>query len=101
INEEPLQQFKKQGGVGVGSLNCLIKELQCPRIIWLMVPSGRFTDNLIEELIPMLKAGDIVIDGGNSHYKKSLRNHEILSNLGIHFFDVGTSGGISGARSNA
>jgi 6-phosphogluconate dehydrogenase len=70
--------------------------LEPPRIIWLMVPAGRPVDDTIEQLVPHLATGDVVIDGGNSFYKDSIRRGEALQAKGIEFVDAGTSGGIWG-----
>jgi 6-phosphogluconate dehydrogenase len=69
-----------------------------PRVIWLMVPSGEPVDLTIEQLLPSLLENDIIIDGGNSHYKDSIRRADKLKQLGIHFVDAGTSGGIWGLQ---
>ncbi|WP_010529987.1 phosphogluconate dehydrogenase (NAD(+)-dependent, decarboxylating) [Lentibacillus jeotgali] len=83
------------------SLQELVASLPLPRKIWLMVPAGRMTTAVIDELIPLLDAGDILIDGGNSNYKDTLKHAEKLKDNGIYFFDCGTSGGVEGARSGA
>lgn len=69
-----------------------------PRIVWVMVPAGIPTNTTIETLTEQLSAGDILIDGGNSNYKDNLKQNQRLKDKGIHFFDVGTSGGMAGAR---
>jgi 6-phosphogluconate dehydrogenase len=69
-----------------------------PRAIWLMVPSGDPVDQTIEQLLPHLTAGDVLIDGGNSHYKDSIRRAERLKAQGFHFIDAGTSGGVWGLQ---
>lgn len=85
-------------------INCLksigefIDQLPHPKIIWLMIPAGKPVDETLVRLLPHLSAGDIVIDGGNSNYKDSLRRNEILSAHGIELVDIGTSGGTEGAR---
>ena len=71
------------------------------RVIWLMVPSGDPVDAMIEELIPLLNFNDIIIDGGNSYYKDTVARAKRLKAIGLQFLDVGTSGGISGARNGA
>ncbi|HET7657578.1 MAG TPA: decarboxylating 6-phosphogluconate dehydrogenase [Bacillales bacterium] len=101
VNHESVQQFEEHGGRGARSLEELVEKLDAPQVIWLMVPAGEITDRVSKELKPLLNPGDIVIDGGNSHYKKSLKLYELFSEKGIHFFDVGTSGGVSGARHGA
>jgi 6-phosphogluconate dehydrogenase len=80
----------------VDSIDKLIDSLESPKIIWLMIPAGKPVDNAVDELKSKLSPGDIVIDGGNSFYKDSLRHYNILKEAGINFLDVGTSGGIWG-----
>ena len=71
------------------------------KVIWLMVPAGSVVDEMIENLLPLLKEGDVLIDGGNSNYKDTKKRYIQLQQQGIDFADVGTSGGISGARNGA
>lgn len=86
---------------GVPSINVLVKYLdEKPRVVWVMV-NAECVDEIIEELICYLKEGDILIDGGNSFYKDSIRRHGLLKNKGIYFLDVGTSGGVEGAAKGA
>ncbi len=80
----------------VDSLTALTRRLASPRVIWLMVPAGAPVDLTLSELRPLLDAGDIIIDGGNSNYKDSMRRAEELRRVGLHYLDVGTSGGIWG-----
>ncbi|MTW86769.1 decarboxylating 6-phosphogluconate dehydrogenase [Virgibacillus dakarensis] len=84
-----------------GSLEKLVKVLPSPKKIWLMVPAGDITESVINQLTPLLNAGDILIDGGNSNYKDTLRRGKLLQEKGIFFFDCGTSGGTDGARQGA
>lgn len=79
----------------------LVESLATPRIIWFMVPAGKPVDDLLKEIAPHLDAGDIVIDGGNSLYKDTVRRAKECTEKGIHFVDVGTSGGPEGARNGA
>lgn len=79
----------------------LVSNLKAPRVIWLMVSAGGAVDENINALVPFLDKGDIVIDGGNSNFKDSQRRAGELEKKGIYFLDVGTSGGISGARNGA
>jgi 6-phosphogluconate dehydrogenase len=88
-------ELTKDGAVGTGSLAQFVKNLTKPRAIWLMVPVGA-VDGTIAELLPRLGRGDIVIDGGNSHYVDDIGRAEELASEGIHYVDVGTSGGIWG-----
>ncbi|MFC7439957.1 phosphogluconate dehydrogenase (NAD(+)-dependent, decarboxylating) [Laceyella putida] len=98
VNPEPAQELATKGAVAASSLTDVVSQLTGPRIIWMMVPAGEPVDHVIHEFVPHLAAGDIVIDGGNSHYKDSLRRGQALAERGIHFMDVGTSGGMAGAR---
>lgn len=101
VNKEAVNKINEDGGKGAESLVELVNLLQAPRIIWLMVPAGEITKSTVNELKELLEEGDIIIDGGNSHYKESIKLAENLKTSGIHFVDVGTSGGISGARQGA
>ncbi|UHA74277.1 phosphogluconate dehydrogenase (NAD(+)-dependent, decarboxylating) [Paenibacillus sp. 481] len=97
VNPEPGQKLKAHGAVAAPSIEQLVAQLEAPRIVWIMVPAGGIVDSVIDTLIPLLSPGDIVMDGGNSHYKQSQARNEKLQVHGIHFFDVGTSGGTEGA----
>jgi 6-phosphogluconate dehydrogenase len=83
------------GAKGLARLEEVAK-LRAPRIVWVMVPAGGPTSEVIERLEGLLAAGDLVIDGGNSYYKDSVEHHGRLKSRGIHFLDAGTSGGIWG-----
>ena len=80
----------------VASLNELVDRLPSPKVVWLMVPSGVITQSAIEEVAPLLSPGDILIDGGNSYVKDTVRRGKELAERGIRYLDVGTSGGIWG-----
>lgn len=95
------QELEQAGLKGVTSLTNLVTTLKSRRVIWLMVPAGDLVDEVIAGLLPMLTAQDILIDGGNSNYKDTLRRYKYLKEKQIDFVDVGTSGGISGARTGA
>jgi len=86
----------KLGAEGAHTLEEVVSQLKTPRIIWLMVPAGKVTDDTIEKLSTLLEAGDTIIDGGNSNYKESVRHAAFLEPKGIEFVDCGTSGGIWG-----
>src|SRR5215216_3572340 len=86
------------GAVGAETLQDAVNKLISPRIVWLMIPAGNPTFETIEFLTKMLSKGDIVIDGGNSYYKDSVRHAEMLAEKGIEFVDCGTSGGIWGLK---
>jgi 6-phosphogluconate dehydrogenase len=98
VNEESVAKITAEGVDGVSSIEQLVERLEAPRIVWLMVPAGKPVDDVLETLVPRLSAGDIVIEGGNSHYKESLRRHKHLKEKGVYFLDCGTSGGVEGAR---
>src|SRR3954465_11050801 len=83
------------GAAGASSLSDFVKQLQKPRAIWLMAPAA-VVDDVIGDLIPLLEAGDILIDGGNSYYIDDIRRAKALSSRNIHYLDVGTSGGVWG-----
>ena len=87
-----------KGAAGGDSLAAMVKQLKTPRVIWLMVPAGDPVDQTIEALRPILTAGDIIIDGGNTNYKDDLRRAASLEPNRIHYVDVGTSGGIWGLK---
>lgn len=89
------------GATAAKSHEDLITKLITPRIIWLMVPQGDPVDEMITSLIPYLDSGDLVIDGGNSFYKDTLRRSSELSKKGIRFMDAGVSGGPGGALNGA
>jgi 6-phosphogluconate dehydrogenase len=95
---ETVKNIEKKGAIGSTSLQDIVDKLQKPRIIWLMVPAGKATEETIRNLSPLLEEGDILVDGGNSFYKDSIRRAMELKNKGIAFLDVGTSGGIWGLK---
>jgi 6-phosphogluconate dehydrogenase len=90
-----VEELTRANAVGASSIADLVKKLETPRAIWLMVPAA-VVDSTIEELLPHLTAGDIVIDGGNSYYVDDIRRAELLAPKRIHYVDVGTSGGVWG-----
>jgi 6-phosphogluconate dehydrogenase len=93
--------IQAEGVETADSIEALIEALPSPKSIWLMVTSGEIVDLLIDTILPHLQAGDLIIDGGNSFYKDTMRRYERLKNEKIGYVDVGTSGGISGARNGA
>lgn len=84
------------GAIGAQDLPALVGQLSAPRVVWVMVPAGEATESTLRILAGLLEAGDILIDGGNSNYKDTVRRATELGEHGIHFVDVGTSGGIWG-----
>jgi len=101
LSEEPVAALAGSGAVAASSLEELSGKLESPRLIWLMVPAGVPVDNTIDHLAPLLDRGDILVDGGNSHYKDSEQRAVRLKKQGISFLDAGTSGGLEGARHGA
>jgi 6-phosphogluconate dehydrogenase len=91
-----VEEAIRNGAEGAHSLEEVVSKLNSPRIAWVMVPAGQTTDDTIEKLSNLLSKGDIVIDGGNSNYKDSVRHAAMLEPKGIDFLDCGTSGGIWG-----
>ncbi len=92
----PVEALAKEGAVPAGSWKELADLLPVPRVVWLMVPAGDVTQQLIEEYLDILSPGDILVDGGNSYYKDSERRAQMVEARGLHFIDVGTSGGVWG-----
>lgn len=96
MNEAALQAAESAGAIGAHTLPVLVQALPPPRSIWLMIPAGDPTEELVNTLTPLLHPGDTLIDGGNSNYKDSQRRARQLAEHGLHFMDIGTSGGIWG-----
>ncbi len=84
-----------EGATGTLSLPEFISSLAAPRVVWLMIPAAA-VDDMIEKILPLLDSGDIIVDGGNSHYHDDIRRSTELKQKGIHYLDVGTSGGVWG-----
>ena len=95
---EAMNSLAEKGATAVNSLAEMVEKLEHPCAIWIMVPSGGPVTNTIAELKPLLSAGDILIDGGNSNYKDTLSRGADLKESGLHYMDVGTSGGIWGLK---
>ena len=101
INDEVRKSVADQGIDVAHSLDALFQSLPERKIIWLMVPCGKATEDSIQGLKEFMQADDILIDAGNSNFHDSIRHAQELKEIGIHFLDVGTSGGVSGARNGA
>lgn len=93
---EKVKQLASEGAIGAYNLDDFIQKLDKPRAIWLMVPAGDPTEQMVNELAEKLDADDILIDGGNSYYIDDIRRAKNLAGRGIHYLDVGTSGGVWG-----
>ena len=92
-----VDEAQKRGATGARSLEDLVKKLEQPRVIWMMVPAA-VVESTVSSLKPLLSTGDILIDGGNSHYRDDIRRARELDAKGIHYVDVGTSGGVWGLK---
>jgi 6-phosphogluconate dehydrogenase len=95
VSPDAVRGLAAEGGVGAASLADFVAALPRPRHVWLMVPAA-FVDRTIEDLVPLLERDDVVIDGGNSHYHDDIRRARELGPRGLHYVDVGTSGGVWG-----
>jgi len=94
-------ELTQKGVLVVDDYTNFLANLSLPRVIFLSLPAGPTIDQVLKELIPHLDKGDVILDGGNSYYKDSVRREEEISKQGIYFVDCGTSGGIDGARHGA
>jgi 6-phosphogluconate dehydrogenase len=94
-SQQTVKELVKEQATGADSLSDFVKKLARPRAVWLMVPAG-VVDQTIADLVPLLDHGDILIDGGNSYYIDDLRRAGELAKKGLHYVDVGTSGGVWG-----
>ena len=95
-NPGTVQELGKEGAQGVESLQAVVKALQKPRAVWVMLPAGRITEQTIAQLGELMDPGDIVIDGGNTFYKDDIRRAKTLAAKQIRYVDCGTSGGVWG-----
>jgi 6-phosphogluconate dehydrogenase len=96
VSPDAVSQLVSEGATGASSLDEFVGKLDKPRAAWVMVPAGDITEQTVHELTGRLERGDTVIDGGNSYYRDDIRRAHALSEQGIHYVDVGTSGGVWG-----
>lgn len=101
ISETARKNAEENGIAAKASVEEVLNDLDDAKIVWSMLPAGKITDEMMEKLSILLNPKDIVIDGGNSNYKDSLKHYDLLKNKGIYFLDAGTSGGMNGARYGA
>ena len=94
----PVDEKKGEGAVGAYSIEEMVKALKAPRILWAMVPAGEATDHTLDEFARYASKGDVLVDGGNSNFRDSMRRSEKYSALGFHFLDIGVSGGVWGLQ---
>jgi 6-phosphogluconate dehydrogenase len=96
LNTDTVKELVGEGATGTGSLEELVAALEQPRAVWVMVPAGQITEQTVSELGELLEAGDTIIDGGNSYYRDDIVRAATLAKKGVHYVDVGTSGGVWG-----
>jgi 6-phosphogluconate dehydrogenase len=96
LSAQAVSALELEGATGSSSLAELVQKLKAPRAVWIMVPAGEATEKTVEELAKHLQPGDTIIDGGNSFFKDDVRRSQMLTPKGIHYLDVGTSGGVWG-----
>lgn len=102
VNTEFVENIGKEEGIKTANtIEELCQKLEGRKVIWLMVPAGKIVDEVIENLIPFLNPNDILIDGGNSYFKDSVKRYDYLKSKSIDYIDCGTSGGTSGALNGA
>ncbi len=96
VKASPVAELEAEGATGAGSLDQLVEKLDKPRAVWLMVPAGQSAEQTVRDLGERLEPGDVIIDGGNSYYRDDIARAATLGEQGIHYLDVGTSGGVWG-----
>jgi 6-phosphogluconate dehydrogenase len=95
VGPEAVAELEGEGAIGTASIEEFVAKLERPRVAWVMIPAG-ITDRVVDELAARMEPGDIIIDGGNSYYRDDVDRAKRLAEHGIHYIDVGTSGGIFG-----
>ncbi len=96
VNPETVKQLADEGAIGSESLDDFVQKLSKPRAAWVMVPAGSITESTVNELAQRMEAGDTIIDGGNSYYRDDIARANAVAEKGLHYVDVGTSGGVWG-----
>ncbi|HUJ51799.1 MAG TPA: NAD(P)-binding domain-containing protein, partial [Bryobacteraceae bacterium] len=96
LSADNVKELAGEGATGSSSMEDFVKKLSKPRAAWVMVPAGAATENTVLKLASLMEPGDTIIDGGNSYFKDDVRRSKILKEKGIHYLDVGTSGGVWG-----
>ena len=95
-NAESVAELAGEGATASDGLEAFVRKLDAPRAAWVMLPAGKPTEETVMRLADLMEAGDVIIDGGNSFYKDDIRRASVLQKRGIHYVDVGTSGGVWG-----
>jgi 6-phosphogluconate dehydrogenase len=95
VNPESVAQLEGEGATGATTMEDFVRQLDKPRVVWVMIPAG-ITGRIVEQVAALLEEGDIIIDGGNSNYRDDVRRARKLREQGIHYVDIGTSGGVFG-----
>jgi 6-phosphogluconate dehydrogenase len=98
LNAENVKKLVDEGAAGASSLEDLVKLLPKPRVVWVMVPAGKPTENTVQILARSMEPGDVIIDGGNSFYKDDIRRAAEFKKIGVKYCDAGTSGGVWGVE---
>src|SRR5689334_13399013 len=96
VSPAAVDVFMGNGATGAGSLDELVAALPPPRTVWLMLPAGEITERAVADVAQLLEPGDAIVDGGNTHYVDDISRGAALEPLGIHYVDVGVSGGVFG-----
>jgi 6-phosphogluconate dehydrogenase len=97
-DQAKVQKAVQCGASGAKDLKDMVAQLKAPRSIWIMVPAGQATQDMIDQLLPLIAPGDLLIDGGNSKYTDDIARYAALKPKGIHYMDAGTSGGVWGLK---
>ena len=95
-DKDSVRKLVEDGATGAGSLEDLVAQLETPRIFWVMLPAGGPTEETVAALRALGQSGDVIIDGGNSFFKDDIRRYRLCAENGVHYVDVGTSGGVWG-----
>src|SRR5260221_2481721 len=96
LSADAVKGIAGEGAVASSSLDDLVGKLSAPRAVWIMVPAGDPTEKTVQALIRAMQPGDTIIDGGNSYFKDDVRRAKLCATKGVHYVDVGTSGGVWG-----
>jgi 6-phosphogluconate dehydrogenase len=97
-SQEPIDELAAEGALPADSLADVVRQLEAPRVVWLMLPAGDPTEENLRACMELLQPGDVIVDGGNSNFNETLRRAEMVRAQGLHMVDVGTSGGVWGLK---